>query len=450
MFAIIDLETTGGNPSSERIIEIGIVLHDGRHKIGEYTTLINPEKEISAFISTFTGITNSMVKNAPAFSEVADTILELTEGKIIVAHNARFDYNFIKAEFRRLNIPFVKKNICTVLLSRKIFPEIRSHSLGNLCRDLGIEIDNRHRAFGDAAATALLLEKLIAHDTKSILREFLEDDINKIHLPKHLDPKVIDTLPEEVGVFYLHDASGNVVYLDKTKNIREYIFTFFSKRPTEKYKQLLHAETHAISYELTGNELIASLLEASEIRKLKPRYNRPVSNSFYRYGLFSETDQQGFRKLLVRLLDDVQQEEAATSYSQFEMSLKNPLLKFSSKFKAEKMMHSILNNFRLEPAFKKIDDALQYNKRMEEILSRFVYPHNNFFIIDAGRAGTEKSAIQIENGEFKGYGYFEPEYIRDPEELKETIRYKWNISENKKLIQTYIRKNSKYVELVAY
>ena len=434
MYAVIDLETTGGNPSSERIIEIGIVLHDGKQKIGEYTTLINPEKEISGFISTFTGITNSMVKNAPKFSEVADTILELIEGKIIVAHNARFDYNFIKCEFRRLNIPFVKKNICTVLLSRKIFPEIKSHSLGNLCRDLGIEIDNRHRAFGDAAATALLLEKLIEHDTKFLIREILEDDINKIHLPKKLDPKVIDLLPEEVGVFYLYDEHGNVLYLDKTKNIREYIFTFFSKKPTEKYKQQLHVETHAISFELTGNELIASLLETAEIKKLSPKYNRPVANSFYRYGLFSETDPNGFQKLLVKVLDENE----------------NPLLKFSSKFKAEKMMHSILTNFRLEPTFKKIDTAWQYNKRMQEILSRFVYPHTNFFIIDAGRAGTERSAIQIENGEYKGYGFFEPEYVQHPEELKNAITITPEVGENKKLIQTYIRKNSKYVELIAY
>lgn len=434
MFAVIDLETTGGNPSSERIIEIGIVLHDGKHKIGEYTTLINPEKEISGFISTFTGITNSMVKNAPKFAEVADTILELIEGKVIVAHNARFDYNFIKSEFRRLNISFVKKNICTVLLSRKIFPEIKSHSLGNLCRDLGIVIDNRHRAFGDAAATALLLEKLIEHDVKYLIKEYLEDDINKIHLPKKLNPKLIDALPEEVGVFYLHDENGNVLYLDKTKNIREYIFTFFSKKPTEKYRQMLHNEACDISFELTGNELIASLLETAEIKNLAPRYNRPVASSFYRYGLFSELDQNGFQKLMVKILDEDE----------------NPLLKFSSKFKAEKMMHSILTNFRLEPTFKRIDNAWQYNKRMQEVLSKFVYPHNNFFIIDAGRAGTERSAIQIENGEYKGYGFFEPGYIQHPEELKNTIKFTMPGIENKKIIQNYIRKNSKYVELIAY
>ncbi len=434
MFAVIDLETTGGNPNSERIIEIGIVLHDGSQKIGEYTTLINPEKEISAFISTFTGITNSMVKNAPKFVEVADTILELLEGKIIVAHNARFDYNFIKSEFRRINIPFTKKNICTVQLSRKIFPEHKSHSLGNICRDLGIIVDNRHRAFGDAAATALLLEKLIEHDTKNLIKEYLEDDINKIHLPQKLNPKVIETLPEEVGVFYLHDENGHVIYLDRTKNIREYIFTFFSKKPIEKHKQQLYADTYDISFELTGNELIASLLETTEIKKLAPKYNRPIAGAFYKYGLFSETDPNGFQRLLVKMLDeDI-----------------NPLLKFSSKFKAEKMMHSILTNFRLEPTFKKIDSAFQYNKRMQEILSKFVYPHDNFFIIDVGRGGTERSAIQIENGEFKGYGFFEPAYINHPNELKNTIKFPKEIIEHKKIIQNYIRKNSKQLELIAY
>lgn len=434
MFAVIDLETTGGNHNSERIIEIGIVLHDGKHKIGEYTTLINPEKEISGFISTFTGITNAMVKNAPKFADVADTILELLEGKIVVAHNAKFDYNFIKSEFRRLNIPFTKKNICTVQLSRKIFPSHKSHSLGNICRDLGIVVDNRHRAFGDAAATALLLEKLIENDTKNLIGEYLDDDIKKIHLPSKVNPRIIEVLPEEVGVFYLHDENGDVVYLDKTKNIREHIFTFFSKKPTEKHKQQLHQEVADISFELTGNELIATLVETSEIKKLAPKFNRPVANAFYKYGLFSETDQNGFQKLMVKVLDENE----------------NPLLKFSSKFKAEKMMHTILSNFRLEPTFKKIDNALQYNKRMQEVLSKFVYPHNNFFIIDVGRGGTERSAIQIENGEYKGFGFFEPAYINHTHELKDAIQFPKEIIEHKKIIQNYIRKNSKNVELLTY
>lgn len=434
MFAIIDLETTGGNPNAERIIEIGIVLHDGKHKIGEYTTLINPEKDISAFISTFTGITNNMVKNAPKFIEVADTILELLDGKIIVAHNARFDYNFIKSEFRRINIPFVNKNICTVQLSRKIFPQYKSHSLGNICRDLGIAIDNRHRAFGDASATALLLEKLIQHDTNGIINEFLEDDIKKIVLPENLSYQAIEQLPEEIGVVYLHNKNGDVIYLDKSKNLREYIIAFFAKKPTEKIKQNLHNEIVDISFELTGNELVATLVEMESKKNYAPKYNKPIPNAFYKYGIFTETDQQGFQKLLVKVL---QEEE-------------HPLLKFSSKFKAEKMMHTILSNFRLEPTFKKIDTALQYNTRMQSVLSKYIYPHKNFFIIDNGRSGTERSAIQIEDGNYIGYGFFDPAFIQQIEQLKNAMQIPKQQFEHKKIIQTYLHKNSKQLELIAY
>lgn len=114
------------------------------------------------------------------------------------------------------------------------------------------------------------------------------------------------------------------------------------------------------------------------------------------------------------------------------------------------MMQSILTNFRLEPTFKKIDDAILYNKRMQEVLSKFVYPYENFFIIDIGRGGSERSAIQIENGEFKGYGYFEPSYIIHPEELKNLIQFPKEKVDHKKIIQNYLRKNSKHLDLIAY
>lgn len=434
MFAIIDLETTGGNHNSERIIEIGIVLHDGKRKTGEYTTLINPEKEIGGFISTFTGITNSMVRTAPKFQDVAETLLELLDGKIFVAHNAKFDYNFIKSEFRRLNIPFTQKNICTVQLSRKIFPQIKSHSLGNLCRDLGLPVDNRHRAFGDAAATALLLEKLIEFDKNNLLSELLDDDGTRLHLPKNINKNAIQILPEEVGVLFFHDADGNVLFIDKSKNLREYIYSYFSKKTADKQKMKLHESIYDITFLLTGNELIAGLTESQEIRRLQPIFNKPASNFTYKFGLFSETDMYGFQKLMVKMLDEDE----------------NPLLKFSSKFKAEKMLHSILTSFKLEPTFKKIDNAFQYNSRLQNILSRYVYPFKNCFIIDVGRGGSERSVIQIENNEYKGHGFFEPAYINDPSELKDIIKPQQEFTECKKIIQQYIRKYEKYIEVIPY
>ena len=176
------------------------------------------------------------------------------------------------------------------------------------------------------------------------------------------------------------------------------------------------------------------MIELSEIKRNTPKFNKPIANAFFKYGLFSETDQHGFQKLLVKLIDDAE----------------NPLLKFSSKFKAEKMMHSILTNSRLEPTFKKIDSAFQYNRRMQDALSKYLYPHHNFYIIDVGRGGSERSVIQIENGEYKGYGFFEPAYIQHPEELQSTINANIEVIDNKKVIQNYIRKNVKYLELIAY
>ena len=432
VFAIVDLETTGGNFNSERIIEIGIVLHDGTRETGSFSTLVNPEKEISGFISTFTGITNAMVKNAPTFREAAKEILEMTEGRIFVAHNVRFDYNFLRSEFRRINIPFFRRQLCTVQMSRKVFPQYKSHSLGNICRDLGIPIDNRHRAFGDAAATTLLLEKIMENDREKVIDKYLSMDILSLLPPPKLAPEKLESMPEDPGVFYLYDDNGNVLYIDKSKNLREHLFQFFQKIQHEK--QELHEEVSDIRVELTGNELIAALFETSEIARLRPKHNRIISKHYYKYGLFSEEDPNGFQKLLVKLLDEK----------------KSPLVKFTSKFKADKAMYSILHNFRTDPTFKKIDTHIQYNKRLQDVLARFVYPDKNFFIIDTGRGGTEKSVIIIEDGEYRGFAFFEPSYIENLLTLRDIIRSQSEHVDNKKVILNYIRKNSKNIELIPF
>ena len=164
MYAIIDIETTGGSAQAEKITEIAIYLHDGNQITGEYVTLINPERNIPYFITNLTGITNEMVENAPRFYEVARTIVELTEGRTFVAHNARFDYSFIRQEFKSLGFNYKRNILDTVALSRKLIPGHGSYSLGNICKDLNISINGRHRAAGDALATVKLFELLMAKD----------------------------------------------------------------------------------------------------------------------------------------------------------------------------------------------------------------------------------------------------------------------------------------------
>ncbi len=161
MFTIIDIETTGNSSKNGKITEIAIYQHNGQKITDFFSTLINPEMDIPYFITKLTGIDNDMVKNAPKFYEVARRIIELTAGRTFIAHNVHFDYGFLKEEFKRLGYDFNRKTLCTVQLSRKLLPGHRSYSLGKLCGDLGIEINGRHRAAGDAFATVELFEILL-------------------------------------------------------------------------------------------------------------------------------------------------------------------------------------------------------------------------------------------------------------------------------------------------
>jgi DNA polymerase-3 subunit epsilon len=160
-YAIIDIETSGGSWQRDRITEIAIYIHDGNQITNEFTSLVNPETSIPYYITKLTGITNEMVADAPKFYEIARDVVLLTEGCTFVAHNAPFDYRFIQAEFKRLGYDYHRNVLCTVKLSRKAFPGHKSYSLGNICSNLGIEIESRHRAAGDALATVKLFERIL-------------------------------------------------------------------------------------------------------------------------------------------------------------------------------------------------------------------------------------------------------------------------------------------------
>lgn len=172
MFAVVDIETTGGNNKSGKITEIAIYVFNGNEITDSFVSLINPECEIPYFITNITGITNEMVANAPKFYEVARKIVEMTANHIFVAHNVSFDYHFIRKEFKDLGFDFNRKTLCTVKLSRQFIPNHRSYSLGNICSELGIEINGRHRAAGDALATVKLLQLILQNYEQSKLDLF--------------------------------------------------------------------------------------------------------------------------------------------------------------------------------------------------------------------------------------------------------------------------------------
>ncbi len=270
MYAILDIETTGGKFNEEGITEIAIYKFDGHEVVDQFITLVNPEKEIQPFVVQLTGINNKMLRNAPKFHEVAKRIIEITEDCIVVAHNSSFDYRILKTEYNRLAYEYKRDTLCTVELSRKLIPEQPSYSLGKLCKAIGIPMSDRHRASGDALATIQLFKILLEKDSD---KSILENSIKLFDTSKIVEKlkKIIDEIPSVMGIYYLHREDGHIIFMGKGNNIKNEVNNQFLK--TTKRGKNVQENTVSISYEATGNLLITNLKFYNELEINKPKYN---------------------------------------------------------------------------------------------------------------------------------------------------------------------------------
>ena len=270
MYAVLDIETTGGKYNEEGITEIAIHKFDGLQVIDQFISLVNPERDIQPFVENLTGINSKMLRTAPKFHEVAKRIVEITEGTVIVAHNAQFDYRILRTEFRRLGYNFERKTLCTVDLSKKLIPDAESHSLGKLVRSLGIAVSDRHRANGDAIATLKLFKLLLSKDSdKAIIKQVMRAENLGELSQRQID--IVTQLPSETGVYYMYNKDGDLIYLGKSKNIQKSVNKHFTN--DNKKSRLLQKETKQVTFELTGSELIAFLKEKEELQRNRPRFN---------------------------------------------------------------------------------------------------------------------------------------------------------------------------------
>jgi DNA polymerase III subunit epsilon len=410
VYAVVDIETTGGSARLERITEIAVYIHDGNQIVDEYSTLINPERSIPYFITALTGISNEMVEDAPRFFEVAKKIVEITDGNIFVAHNARFDYSFIRQEFSMLGYNFKRPLLDTVSLSRKLLPGHKSYSLGNLCKDLGIEILGRHRASGDALATVRLLELLLESDRVQNNGSLVRNrKAAKLH--PALDMTKIADIPEEPGIYYFYNEKNEIIYVGKSRNLCQRVNTHLSNNTS--YREMeMRSVIADISWERTGSELVALLLESAEIKNLKPLYNRAQRRTGFHWGIYSHTDENGYIRFEYR---NVKDDEV-------------PLALFSSKERVRARLEQIISEHGLcqklcgmyetqGPCFHRQVSLCQgaccgeekpasYNERAIAVLDEFIFTERNFFIIDRGRDSEERAAVKIINGKYAGYGYF--------------------------------------------
>ena len=270
MYAILDIETTGGKFNEEGITEIAIYKFDGHAVIDQFISLVNPEIPIQDFVVRLTGITNAMLRNAPKFFEIAKRVVEITKDCTLVAHNSSFDYRILQTEFNRLGYNFSRNTLCTVELSKNLILNQTSYSLGKLTKALGIPITNRHRASGDALATVQLFKILLEKDvSKTIVNNSIKY-FDKSHETQKLQ-KLIDNLPSVFGVFFIHDKEGKIIFLGKGKNIKAEVNRLFLKTSNRALK--IQDRAVSISYEKTGNELFNSLKYHLELQVLSPKFN---------------------------------------------------------------------------------------------------------------------------------------------------------------------------------
>ncbi|SDH51554.1 3'-5' exonuclease family protein [Propionivibrio dicarboxylicus] len=253
----VDLETTGANFANDRILEIGIVEVD-QDGVREWSSLVNPETGIPPFITQLTGIDAAMVKSAPVFSDLAQEVLEKLSGKLFVAHNARFDYSFLKREFLRLGISFRANALCTVKLSRKLFPEHHRHSLETLVARFGISVDARHRALADARVLWDLWQRWHALKDEAMIQNAVEAIVGRPQLPPQLDPSIIDDLPESHGAYALLGKEGERLKIKRASNIRQQALSHF--QPASRDTRLVR-DTWRIAWRESAGEFGARIGE---------------------------------------------------------------------------------------------------------------------------------------------------------------------------------------------
>ena len=453
MYAILDIETTGGQFNEEGITEIAIYKFDGREIVDQFISLVNPQIPIQPFVVKLTGINNAMLQSAPKFFEVAKRIIEMTNDCVLVAHNADFDYRILRTEFRRLGYNFNVKTLCTVELSKKLLPEQPSHSLGKLVRALGIPMADRHRASGDAMATVKLFKMLLDKDlNKEIVAAHIKFEIQKGIAPKLMD--IIESVPSRTGVYYIHNEQGKLVYIGKSRNIKKRINQHFTGTTTKCKK--IQADVYTVTYDETGSELIALLKESEEIKINKPMYNRAQRKSIFQFALYAEKDANGYLNLKLQKADGRKKE--ITSFASIQEA-KNALFRITAHYNLCQKYTGlyITKNECFQYKIKECDGACigkilpeEYNLRVQEFIDKNSFEDNSMILIDKGRNSGEHSAVLIENGIYKGYAFYDLNHqITNIEILKNILIPMQNNRDTRNIIQAYIRK-SKTLKIIKF
>lgn len=450
MYTIIDIETTGNGIKGNKITEIAIFKFDGSQIVDEFTSLVNPQCPIPYFITGLTGIDDQMVQGAPTFPEIADSVLDMTENCIFVAHSVNFDYGVIKEEFRQIGVDFTRKKLCTVRLSRKLIPGLRSYSLGKLCSAVRIPLVDRHRARGDAHATALLFQKLInLPDSDSVFKQFLNARSQEATLPPHLPKSVFDTIPPKPGIYYFKNQEGKIIYVGKAINLKKRVLGHFYDKSGKEIEMC--SETADIDFKLSGSELVALLMESAEIKRLFPPYNRAQKRAVRQYAIFAYEDRNGIVHLAYNT----------------SKGAPGPLKIFYNQTDCRSYLEELCKNFALCPRYchlqqtnaacshheittcegicKGEEPVETYNEKVQEAVSHMKMLASEVKIIkEKGRDESENAVVLISEGMYKGFGFIDRDVdVISFDDIEAFITPQKNTVETDSILANYLLKHAK-------
>jgi len=382
IYTIIDVETTG---QSNRMTEISIFKFNGDTVIDEFTSLINPETYIPQHITALTGIDDHMVADAPRFAEVADDIINITEGAIFVAHNVNFDYKVISGEFSRIGLEFNRKKLCTVRLSRRLLP-------------------------GHRILFELLLQQPEASD---VFKEFLNKNSKEATLPPNLPKETFEALPDTAGIYYFKDKKGTVIYVGKAINIKKRVLSHFYSK-TKKAQDMVR-ETRDIDFECSGSELIALLMEDAAIKHHFPVHNKVAKRTIQSFAIFSYEDRKGILHL-------------ASNKSRL---VPNPIVTLFSIREVRAYLEKMCEKHNLCPKYCHLQESVSecshfsiknckgickdeeavedYNNRVLEAIHDMSDQKSDIIVREKGRHDNEEAFVMVKNGDYLGYRFVDKE-----------------------------------------
>ncbi len=446
-FAIVDIETTGGSPASSSMVEIGVVISDGQKVLETYQTLLNPGRHIPWNVTMIHGITDDMVVDAPRFEDVADELFDMLQNRVFVAHNASFDFGFVKKELQSVGYDFSPRKICSVRFARRLEKGLKSYSLKALASFYQVVNPRAHRALADAETTAEIFHRLLVKpDAELALKEFLNQKNRESTLPPNIDKQVLKGLPGKPGVYWFLNRQKQVIYVGKANDLRSRVISHFTKGTHTKEKIRFHENIYEVGFELAGNELMALLLENELIKKHYPIHNRLNKEFLLNYGLFSYTDQGGYERLMM----------GETG------KWTNPLATFKSKSEA---MHNLLKLsmqhglcLKLNGIFDKDNklcryqgtqqqhclvcedqaDATTYNKQVAQAIATL--PQENYLLKTTGRTAEEVGMVWVEHGKIRACGYVETNTTWEPETLLPQLKTYYDTQDSQSILRQFLPK----------